>query len=158
MATGQADVSNPVAKANATNKATQALLRATEAYVTLDNALAPLFKIGEKVCFLHDGNRDRGGTIHAFTRRENSSIFVYEILPKSPHTFSATQVKAIPEGLITSSDYTVGDVVLVEAFGKKVRRTILRVFVSSTGVFTYDVGGGFEARNEDVLKLAGRRR
>ena len=156
--TGQQDFSTPTAKVNAPNEATQAIPRTTEAYVTLDDVSAPLFKIGEKIRFGQTSKAERGGTILASTQKENSSTFVYDISFKPANAISTTTSKDVVEALITSSDRTVEDVVLVEVFGKKVRRTILKVLVSSNGVFTYDVGGGFEARNEDVLQIAGRRR
>ena len=147
----QPSISASGAAQYAQEEATQAILRAIEAYVTLDDAPAPLFKIGEKICY----NGRLGGTILSSKWMETHGEFSYNILSLCYNPPAC--VEKIKESQIKSSRYTVGDVVLVEAFDKQVRRTIVRVLVDASGVFTYDVGAGFEARDKDVLEVVGRR-
>lgn len=156
MASSKPDVNVSQTLPNAEHQAIRATFRATiganEAHATLAGApAAPLFKIGELVRF-----GDQGGTILASAQKENSGKFVYEILPK--HRSPYNKVNDVAEAHVTSSDYTIGDVVEVEIFGKKVRRTIEKVLVSAGGAFSYDVGVGYVARSEDVLRIVGRRR
>ena len=154
---GNPVVSAPEAVQHAQNEVPRAVIEATEVHPTRVDAPTPLFKIGELVRFTKQfSNLVEGGTIVAATWKETSSKFVYEIHSKrTPH---GGNVKDVPEEQITSSNYTIDDVVEVVVFDKQVRRTILKVLVSFDGVFTYDVGGGFEARDKDVLNVAGRRR
>ena len=150
---GNPVVSAPEAVQHAQNEVPRAVIEATEVHPTRVDAPTPLFKIGELVRFTHR-HAVEGGTIVAATLRETDSKFVYEIHSKKYNP----NAKDISEEQITSSNYTVNNVVEVEAFGKKVRRTIGKVFVNADGIFTYDVGGGFIARDADVLSVAGRRR
>lgn len=112
---------------------------------------APLFKIGECVRSPRTVPRasNLGGKVKAVAWKGEYKSYVYKLDSKAAIVFKESE--------LMTSKYGVDDTVKVSAFGSVSDCTIEDVYVIANGVFSYGIGGGFKARDEDILEIVARR-
>ena len=124
---------------------------------TPHDAPAPLFQLSECVSGVSVDNIVSGGVIRAvaWSNANANKSYVYKL--GRDETTDVLDPGVYREMRLTTSKYGVGYLVEVKAFGTTSRCTIEKVnFVSRATGFSYNIGGGFVAREEDIVKLIAR--
>lgn len=118
----------------------------------------PFFNVGDPVKYKTDPPNGRpasykGGIITAVAWMDEYEMHVYKLESVDDEPIDET----FRETAITTSKYTINDIVMFPAFGFPTTRTINEVNVKDDGTFVYTIAGSFKIRDLDITKLVARR-
>ena len=95
----------------------------------------------------------KGYSIKAVAWMDRHKMHVYKVGPVDGEAIGGS----VLEKDLSTSKYTVNDIVKFTAFGISNTRTIKEVLINDEGTFYYAIAGGFRIRDTDIAELVARR-